>query len=541
MFKIGTLKLKSKVIQAPMAGCTDLAFRLIARHYGMEFAFLEMVHATPLAKRHRKTFEVLKKELGKFDIVYTGNNLTKKLFEWIKEIEPNIQSYISLNEDEALEKAKEIDRKIENGEKIGLLAGVPIAVKDNICTKNIHTTCASKILKNFIPPYDAYVVKRLKEEDAIIIGKTNLDEFAMGSSTENSGYKITRNPWDTERVPGGSSGGSSAAVAAGLAYMALGSDTGGSVRQPAALCGIVGLKPTYGRVSRYGLVAFGSSLDQIGTLTKDVRDAAVLLQVIAGKDSYDSTSVQIPVPDYINGIDASIQGVKIGIPQEYFTNGINTDVLDSVKNALKVYERLGAKIVDISLPHTEYAVAVYYIVANAEASSNLARYDGVKYGYRTNDVRGIIDMYSRTRSEGFGNEVKRRIMLGNYALSSGYYDAYYLKASKVRNLIKNDFDAAFEKVDCIVCPTSPVPAFKIGERANNPLEMYLSDICTIPANLAGIPGISIPCGFSKEGLPIGMQILTRHFEEKKLLQIAYAFERETDFHLKKLVLKGSIA
>ena len=467
--------------------------------------------------------------------------LTKKLFEWIKEIEPNIQSYISLNEDEALEKAKEIDRKIENGEKIGSLAGIPVAVKDNICTKNIHTTCASKILRNFIPPYDAYVVKRLKEEDAIIIGKTNLDEFAMGSSTENSGYKITRNPWDTERVPGGSSGGSSAAVAAGLAYMALGSDTGGSVRQPAALCGIVGLKPTYGRVSRYGLVAFGSSLDQIGTLTKDVRDAAVLLQVIAGKDSYDSTSVQIPVPDYINGIDASIQGVKIGIPQEYFTNGINTDVLDSVKNALKVYERLGAKIVDISLPHTEYAVAVYYIVANAEASSNLARYDGVKYGYRTNDVRGIIDMYSRTRSEGFGNEVKRRIMLGNYALSSGYYDAYYLKASKVRNLIKNDFDAAFEKVDCIVCPTSPVPAFKIGERANNPLEMYLSDICTIPANLAGIPGISIPCGFSKEGLPIGMQILTRHFEEKKLLQIAYAFERETDFHLKKPVLKGSIA
>ena len=468
-----------------------------------------------------------------------ASELVNELFVRIKSVEPSIQSYISTCEEEALKEAAEIDRKIINGKKVGLLAGVPIAIKDNICTKHIHTTCASKILKNFIPPYDAYVVKRLKEEDAIIIGKTNLDEFAMGSSTENSGYKITRNPWDTERVPGGSSGGSAAAVAAGLAYMALGSDTGGSVRQPAALCGIVGLKPTYGRVSRYGLVAFGSSLDQIGTLTKDVRDAAILLQVIAGKDSYDSTSVQIPVPDYINGIDASIQGVKIGIPKEYFTNGINKDVLDSVKNALKVYERLGAKIVDISLPHTEYAVAVYYIVANAEASSNLARYDGVKYGYRTNDVRGIIDMYSRTRSEGFGNEVKRRIMLGNYALSSGYYDAYYLKASKVRNLIKNDFDAAFEKIDCIVCPTSPVPAFKIGERANNPLEMYLSDICTIPANLAGIPGISIPCGFSKEGLPIGMQILTRHFEEKKLLQIAYAFERETDFHRKKPKLEVS--
>ncbi|MEK6634944.1 MAG: Asp-tRNA(Asn)/Glu-tRNA(Gln) amidotransferase subunit GatA [Planctomycetota bacterium] len=468
-----------------------------------------------------------------------ASELVNELFVRIKSVEPSIQSYISTCEEEALKEAAEIDRKIINGKKVGLLAGVPIAIKDNICTKHIHTTCASKILKNFIPPYDAYVVKRLKEEDAIIIGKTNLDEFAMGSSTENSGYKITRNPWDTERVPGGSSGGSAAAVSANLAYMSLGSDTGGSVRQPAALCGIVGLKPTYGRVSRYGLVAFGSSLDQIGTLTKDVRDAAILLQVIAGRDSNDSTSVQIPVPDYINGIDASIQGVKIGIPKEYFTNGINKDVLDSVKNALKVYERLGAKIVDISLPHTEYAVAVYYIVANAEASSNLARYDGVKYGYRTNDVRGIIDMYSRTRSEGFGNEVKRRIMLGNYALSSGYYDAYYLKASKVRNLIKNDFDAAFEKIDCIVCPTSPVPAFKIGERANNPLEMYLSDICTIPANLAGIPGISIPCGFSKEGLPIGMQILTRHFEEKKMLQIAYAFERETDFHRKKPKLEVS--
>ena len=465
--------------------------------------------------------------------------LTKKLFEWIKEIEPNIQSYISLNEDEALRKAKEIDKKIENGEKLGSLAGIPVAVKDNICTKDLLTTCASKILRNFIPPYDAFVVKRLKEEDAIIIGKTNLDEFAMGSSTENSGYKITHNPWDFERVPGGSSGGSAAAVAADIAYAALGSDTGGSVRQPAALCGVVGLKPTYGRVSRYGLVAFGSSLDQIGTLTKDVRDAALLLQVISGKDPYDSTSVQVNVPDYLNGIDTDIKGLRIGIPKEYFMTGLNPEVGGAVKNALKIYERLGAKTIEISLPHTEYAVAVYYIVANAEASSNLARYDGVRYGYRTENASGVIDMYSRTRSKGFGNEVKRRIMLGNYALSSGYYDAYYLKASKVRNLIKNDFDASFEKVDCIICPTSPVPAFKIGERANNPLEMYLSDVYTIPANLAGIPGISIPCGFSKQGLPIGMQILAKHFEEKKMLQIAYAFERETDFYKKKPKLGAS--
>ena len=468
-----------------------------------------------------------------------ATELVGKLFKWIKDIEPNVQSFITINEKEALEKASEVDKKIVNRQKVGLLAGIPIAVKDNICTKNLTTTCASKILQNFIPPYDAFVVKRLKEEDAIIIGKTNLDEFAMGSSTENSGYKITRNPWNHECVPGGSSGGSAAAVAADFSFLALGSDTGGSVRQPAALCGVVGIKPTYGRVSRYGLIAFGSSLDQIGTFTKDVKDAALLLQVIAGYDSYDSTSVQGSIPDYLHGIDSGVKGLRIGIPKEYFAGSLNTEVGKAVKDALKLYEKLGATVVDISLPHTEYAVAVYYIVANAEASSNLARYDGVKYGYRTSESRGIIDMYCRTRSEGFGNEVKRRIMLGNYALSSGYYDAYYMKASKVRNLIKSDFDVAFEKVDCIMCPTSPVPAFKIGERANNPLEMYLSDIYTIPANLAGIPAISIPCGFSKTGLPIGMQILAKHFEEKKILQIAYAFERETDFHLKKPPLKSS--
>lgn len=467
--------------------------------------------------------------------------LTEHFIERIKNIDPHVQSFLSLHEAEALKKAAQIKKKIENAEDVGFLAGIPIAIKDNICTKGLHTTCASKILKNFVPPYDAFVVKRLNEGDAIVLGKTNLDEFAMGSSTENSAYNITRNPWNLDYVPGGSSGGSAAAVAAGMSVMALGSDTGGSVRQPAALCGVVGVKPTYGRVSRFGLIAFGSSLDQIGTFTRDVKDAALLLQTIAGHDSHDSTSLPISVPDYLNEIDAGVCGLRIGIPKEYFAAGLNEDVQNALKSALSIYEQFGAKVIDISLPHTEYAVAVYYIVANAEASSNLARYDGVRYGYRTSKSNGIVDMYCRTRSEGFGNEVKRRIMLGNYALSSGYYDAYYLKASKVRNLIKKDFDLAFQNVDCIVCPTSPVPGFKIGERAKNPLEMYLSDIYTIPANLAGIPGISLPCGFSKEGLPIGMQILGKHFEEKKLLQIAYAFERETDFHGKKPVLKFSSA
>ncbi|MCF6150466.1 MAG: Asp-tRNA(Asn)/Glu-tRNA(Gln) amidotransferase subunit GatA [Candidatus Kuenenia sp.] len=460
-------------------------------------------------------------------------DLIKNLFERIYKVDPVIQSFLTLNEDDAINKAEEIDKKIANNENVGLLAGIPIAIKDNICTKDLTTTCASKILRSFTPPYNAFVIKRLLEEDSIIIGKTNLDEFAMGSSTENSSYKITRNPYNLNCVPGGSSGGSTAAVSADLAFMALGSETGGSIRQPAALCGVVGLKPTYGRVSRYGLVAFGSSLDQIGPVTKDVSDAALLLRVIAGRDKRDSTCADIAVPDYLKDIDDGVKDIKIGIPAEYFGEGLEDDVRAAVDNSLKIYEKLGAKIVDVSLPHTEYAVAVYYIVANAEASSNLSRFDGVRYGFRANDIKGIDEMYCRSRSEGFGKEVKRRIMLGNYALSSGYYDAYYLKASKVRNLIKKDFDAVFEKVDCIVCPTSPVPAFKIGDRFEKPLEMYLSDIYTIPANLSGIPGISIPCGFSKEGLPIGLQILTNRFEEAKMLQIAYAFERETDFHMKK--------
>jgi aspartyl-tRNA(Asn)/glutamyl-tRNA(Gln) amidotransferase subunit A len=472
--------------------------------------------------------KIIKREVTTLEVV-------EELLEWINLKEPLIKTYLCLDEDGALSKAEEIDKKLSNGDKVGLLAGVPIAIKDNICTAGMKTTCASKILENFIPPYDAFVVKRIKEEGAIIIGKTNLDEFAMGSSTENSAFQITRNPWNIDCIPGGSSGGSAAAVSADMAFMALGSDTGGSVRQPASFCGNVGLKPTYGRVSRYGLVAFASSLDQIGSITKDVLDAALLLQVISGHDLLDSTSAALDVPDYISDIDHLDDVLKIGVPKEFFGEGLNTEVKSTLMDALKIYGRKGAKLIDLSLPHCEYAVAAYYIVATAEASSNLARYDGVRYGHRSRLSRdsNIVDMYSQTREEGFGNEVKRRILLGNYALSTGYYEAYYLKASKVRNLIKNDFEDAFKKVDCIICPTCPTPAFKIGEKMADPLEMYLSDIYTNPANLAGIPGISIPCGFTSTGLPIGMQILGKHFDEKKILRVAKLFENETDFHLKK--------
>ncbi|HHT9124189.1 MAG TPA: Asp-tRNA(Asn)/Glu-tRNA(Gln) amidotransferase subunit GatA [Candidatus Brocadiia bacterium] len=463
----------------------------------------------------------------------TATTVVEELFTEIERKDTKIKAYLTLDKESALDRAKTIDLKLKKGLPVGKLTGIPVAIKDNLCTKSLKTTCASKILENFVPPYDARVIERLKEEDAIIIGKTNMDEFAMGSSTENSRFQVTCNPWDVGRIPGGSSGGSAAAVAADMAFLALGSDTGGSIRQPAALCGIVGLKPTYGRVSRYGLVAFGSSLDQIGTLTKDVSDAALLLGVIAGHDGMDSTSAGLPVQDYPSLLDGTIKGLRIGVPKEYFGFDLNQEIKKAVEDALRLFEKLGAEIIDISLPHTEYAVAVYYIIATAEASSNLARYDGVRYGFRSSSNNGIIDMYSRSRAEGFGSEVKRRIMLGTYALSSGYYDAYYLKASKVRTLIKNDFLSAFGKVDCIICPTSPTPAFKIGEKTTNPLEMYLSDIFTIPANLAGIPGISIPCGFTRDNLPIGMQILGRHFEEAKILNVAKAFERETDYHLKK--------
>ncbi len=463
----------------------------------------------------------------------TAQEVVEGLFAYIEEVEPIVRAYLCLDKEGAMRKAQELDGRLKKGEKLGPLAGIPVAIKDNICTKGLRTTCASRILENFVPPYDAHVLERLKIADAIIIGKTNMDEFAMGSSTENSAFKLTKNPWDVKRTPGGSSGGSAAAVSAGIASMALGSDTGGSVRQPGALCGVVGFKPTYGRVSRYGLVAFGSSLDQIGPITRDVMDSALLLQVIAGYDHRDSTCADLSVPNYTEDVEKPIKGLRLGLPKEYFAEGLNEEVRKAIEEAVRVYENMGVHIKEISLPHTPYAVAVYYIIATAEASSNLARYDGVRYGYRSTGAENIIEMYSRSRAEGFGREVKRRIMLGTYALSAGYYEAYYLKASKVRNLIHEDFTKAFESVDFIACPTSPTPAFKLGERLTNPLEMYLSDVYTIPANLAGIPGISIHCGFTKENLPIGLQLMTRHFEEAKLLQVARAYERETQWHLRR--------
>ncbi|MEW6027343.1 MAG: Asp-tRNA(Asn)/Glu-tRNA(Gln) amidotransferase subunit GatA, partial [Planctomycetota bacterium] len=439
------------------------------------------------------------------------------LFQHIEQTEPKIKAFLTLTKDSALEQAKKVDEKIKRGGKLGRLAGIPIAIKDNICTDGVKTTCGSKILENFVPPYDAFVIRRIKEEDGIIIGKTNLDEFAMGSSCENSAFFPTHNPHDLVRVSGGSSGGSAAAIASNMAFLAFGSDTGGSIRQPASYCGIVGLKPTYGLVSRYGLVAFASSLDQIGPMARNVSDAALLLQVIAGYDKQDSTSVNVPTPDYLKEIEKDINGLKVGIPNEFFAEGVEKDIKDAV---LKRIKGLGAEMVDISLPNTEYGIATYYIIAPSEASSNLARYDGSIYGYRAEGFKGLKEMLSKTRSEGFGREVKRRIMLGTFALSSGYYDAYYLRALKVRQLIKQDFDLAFEKVDVIVGPTSPIAPFKIGENINDPLKMYLSDVLTVTANLAGIPGISIPCGKGKNNLPIGLQILGKPFDEAAILRVA---------------------
>jgi aspartyl-tRNA(Asn)/glutamyl-tRNA(Gln) amidotransferase subunit A len=429
-----------------------------------------------------------------------------------------------------------VDAKRQRGEPLGALAGIPIAVKDVLCTQGQPTTCGSKILQHFVPPYDAHVITRLRQADAVILGKTNMDEFAMGSSTENSAYQVTHNPWDAERIPGGSSGGSAAAVAACEAPLALGTDTGGSIRQPAALCGVIGLKPTYGRVSRFGLVAFGSSLDQIGCFARCVADAALVLETIAGHDARDSTSVDKPVPPYSKSVEQPVQPLTIGVAREHFSAGLDAEVEQAVRSSLKVYEGLGAAIKEISLPHSPYAVAVYYLVATAEASSNLARYDGVHYGYRDKEYADLIDMYSRSRGEGFGKEVKRRIMLGTYALSSGYKDAYYLKALRVRRLIKEDFDKAFDACDVIAGPTTPTAAFKIGEKAEDPLAMYLSDIYTISCNLAGLPGISIPCGFTKGGLPIGLQLLAAPFEEEKLLRVARMHERATDWHQRRVPL-----
>ncbi|MGA2089887.1 MAG: Asp-tRNA(Asn)/Glu-tRNA(Gln) amidotransferase subunit GatA [Endomicrobiales bacterium] len=446
--------------------------------------------------------------------------------------EPKIKAFVTRLEIEAMAQAAVVDAKLRSGETVGMLAGVPVAVKDNIMVTGARTTCSSKIMEKYVAPYDAHVIARLRAADAVFVGKTNLDEFAMGSSTENSAFGVTRNPWNTDFIPGGSSGGSAAAVAARMAPLAIGSDTGGSIRQPAALCGVVGLKPTYGRVSRYGLVAFASSLDQVGPFAGSVEDAALLLSAIAGYDEGDSTSVDKPVPDYSASLKKDIKGLKVGLPKEYFIDGVSPEVDAAVKNAIAVFKDLGAEIREITLPNTAHAVAVYYILAPSEASSNLARYDGVKYGFR-GACSTLLEEYENTRGDGFGAEVKRRIMLGTYALSSGYYDAYYAKAQKVRTLIKQDFDRAFAGVDLIVTPTTPTPAFKIGAKSADPLQMYLSDIFTISCNLAGIPGISIPCGFSADGLPIGMQLLAAPFAEETMLRAGHQYQQHTSWHTKR--------
>jgi len=456
--------------------------------------------------------------------------------ERIKKYDGEILSYLRTTEDYALDMAREADIKIARGED-ALLLGIPFGMKDILCTKGIETTCASKILSGFVPPYSATVIRKLNEAGYVHLGRLNMDEFAMGSSTENSAFQTTKNPWDLSRIPGGSSGGSAAAVAAGLCAVALGTDTGGSIRQPAGLCGVVGMKPTYGRVSRFGLVAFASSLDQVGPFTKDITDTALIMNYICGYDPQDSTSVNREVPDYNRALVNDVTGLTLGVPKEYFaTAGIDPEVETAVWNALRELERQGATIKEISLPHTEYAVAVYYLIAPAEASSNLARYDGVKYGYRTQEETGLREMYELTRSKGFGAEVKRRIMLGTYALSAGYYDAYYKKASQVRTLIRRDFEQAFAVCDLIVTPTAPTPPFKLGEKMHDPLQMYLSDIFTIPANLAGLPGISMPCGLSSQGLSIGLQIIGNVFAEETMLRCAYCFEQNSDWHLKKPAL-----
>ena len=463
----------------------------------------------------------------------SSQELTRSVLNRIFTLEERVGSYITIAEEKALEQAKQADYRIAKGE-ITPLTGIPIAVKDLICTQGIRTTCASRILEDFVPPYDATVIRKLKEAGAVILGKLNMDEFAMGSSTEYSAFKITRNPWDLSRTPGGSSGGAAAAVCADMCLGALGSDTGGSIRQPASHCGAVGMKPTYGRVSRFGLVAFASSLDQIGPITKCVRDNALLMNEIAGHDPSDSTSAFEDVPDFCRTLDSGLNGIVFGVPKEYqFLEGLDPDVSDAVAKAIRTIESLGARCIEISLPHTAYAVAAYYVIAPSEASSNLARYDGVKYGLRDRDETDLRLMYNRTRSKGFGVEVQRRIIIGTYCLSAGYYDAFYKKASQVRTLIADDFKRAFERCHVILSPVAPTPAFRIGEKAEDPLTMYLSDVFTLSANLAGIPGISIPCGFSREGLPIGVQLMGNHFQEELLYRAAHQFETATEFHLKK--------
>lgn len=463
----------------------------------------------------------------------TIKEVLDSVYNRIENIESSIDAYVTLTKERAYDRAAMLQERLEKGEDIGIMGGVPIAIKDNICTNGIKTTCSSKMLENFIPFYDATVIEKLEKAGAIIIGKTNMDEFAMGSSTENSAIKNTKNPWDLERVPGGSSGGSAAAVACDMALCALGTDTGGSIRQPASFCNVVGLKPTYGLVSRYGVVAYASSLDQVGPITKSVEDAAILLNVIAGKDSKDTTSANIEKKDYLKSIIDDVKGKNIGIPTEFIKDGINPDVKKAYEENIEILKKLGANIIEINLDYAKYSLPTYYIIATAEASSNLGRYDGIRYGHRATDFSSLDELYVKSRTEGFGDEVKRRIMLGTYVLSSGYYDAYYKRGQKVRTLIIEDFKKAFEKCDVIAIPTTPNTSFKFGEKTSNPLEMYLEDIYTVPVNIAGLPGISVPGGFDKNGMPIGMQFISKAFDEETLLQIAYTFEKNTKFNEKR--------
>ena len=459
----------------------------------------------------------------------TIKEIMESYCERINEKESEVEAFVTTYLEEAKAEAQKVQEKLDNGEDLGEYAGIPIGIKDNLCMKGTKTTCSSKMLENFVSPYDATVIEKLKDENIISLGKLNMDEFAMGSSTESSYFKKTKNPWNLNKVPGGSSGGSAAAVAANMVPWALGSDTGGSIRQPASLCGVVGLKPTYGLVSRYGLVAFASSLDQIGPITKDVRDSAMLLSLIAGHDEKDTTSEPKEKKDYIEALKNDVKGLKIGVPKEFFGEGINEEVKKELTKAIETYKELGAEVEEFSLDVAKYALATYYIIACAEASSNLGRFDGIRYGYRTPEYSNLKEIYKRSRSEGFGPEVKRRIILGTYVLSSGYYDAYYKKAQQVRTLVSNEFSKAFEKYDVILTPTSPVTAFNIGEKSNNPLEMYLADICTVSVNIAGVPAISIPCGVDSNGLPIGMQLIGNKFEEEKILNAAYTFEQKVKF------------
>ena len=459
----------------------------------------------------------------------TSEEITKAYIDRINEKEKDIDAFVTLTTDEALNESKKIDEERKENKDQSKYAGIPIGIKDNLCTKGVKTTCSSKMLENFVSPYDATVVEKLNKEGIISLGKLNMDEFAMGSSTENSAIKITHNPWDLSRVPGGSSGGSAAAVAGDLVPWALGSDTGGSIREPAAFCGVVGLKPTYGLVSRYGLVAFASSLDQVGPITKDVKDSAMLLNIISGHDEKDSTSYNIEKKDYTKNLEKDLTGIKIGVPKEFFGEGINIEVKEQLEKAIETYKKLGATVEETTLNVAKASLAAYYIIACAEASSNLGRFDGIRYGYRAKDFNSLKELYVNSRTEGFGDEVKRRIILGTYVLSSGYYDAYYKKAQKVRTYVKNEFNKAFNKYDVLLTPVSPNTAFKIGEKCNNPLEMYLADICTVSINIASVPAISLPCGVDKEGMPIGMQLIGNRFEEEKILNVAYKFEQEIKF------------